>query len=70
MLYQANMPRSFWAEAMATASYLNNRLPSESINFEVPYERWFNKPLNHDELKILRPFGCIVNLTIPPEVRK
>ena len=32
MLFQANMPKSFWAEAMATAIYLINRLPSESIN--------------------------------------
>jgi transposase InsO family protein len=38
MLYQANMPKSFWAEAMTTAAYLINRLPSEAINDEIPYE--------------------------------
>src|SRR5437667_8730157 len=31
MLFQANMLKSFWAEAMATAAYLINRLPNESI---------------------------------------
>ena len=60
MLIQANMPDSFWAEAMATAVYLKNRLPSEAIDDDVPFERWFNEPLDSDELKILKPFGCIV----------
>ena len=60
MLIQANMSDSFWAEAMATAVYLKNRLPSEAIDDDVPFERWFNEPLDSDELKILKPFGCIV----------
>lgn len=38
MLYQANMPKSFWAEAITTAAYLINRLLSEAINDEIPYE--------------------------------
>jgi Reverse transcriptase (RNA-dependent DNA polymerase) len=70
MLYQANMPNSFWAEAMSTAAYVNNRLPSESIDFDIPYERWFNKPLDNDELKLLKPFGCIVDIGIPEQRRK
>ena len=60
MLIQANMPDSFWAEAMATAVYLKNRLPSEVIDDDVPFECWYNKPLDSDELKILKPFGSIV----------
>ena len=32
MLFQANMPKSFWAEAMATAAYLINRLPSDAVD--------------------------------------
>jgi len=70
MLYQANMPNSFWAEAMSTAAYVNNLLPSESINFDIPYERWFNKPLSKDELKVLKPFGCIVEIGIPEQQQK
>ena len=60
MLIQANMPDSFWAEAMATAVYLKNRLSSEAIDDDVSFERWFNEPLDSDELKILKPFDCIV----------
>ena len=38
MLIQANMPHSFWAEAMTTATYLRNRLPSSAIDDEIPFE--------------------------------
>jgi hypothetical protein len=42
MLIHANTPDSFWAEAMATAVYLKNRLPSESIGDDIPFQRWFH----------------------------
>jgi len=69
MLFQANMPKSFWAEAMATAAYLINRLPSESINNAIPYELWYEKPFGLKHLKLLKPFGCKVNNFIPEERR-
>jgi transposase InsO family protein len=70
MLLQANMPQSFWAEAMATATYLHNRLPSEAIDNEIPFERWFNKPLGIKDLNLLKPFGCIVWDHVPEQRRK
>jgi len=70
MLFQANMPKSFWAEAMATAGYLLNRLPSEAIDGRIPYEVWHEKPLPLDDLKSLRPFGCIVDIHVPKKRRK
>ena len=66
MLYQANMPKSFWAEAMSTAAYLINRLPSSPID-GIPYELWHNKRLKSKELKLLKPFGCIVHVHVPEE---
>lgn len=60
MLAQANMPKSFWAEAIATATYLYNRLPSEAMGNNIRYERWFNKPLSSKDFNLLKPFGCIV----------
>ena len=69
MLFQANMPKSFWAEAMATAAYLINRLPSSSVE-GIPYELWHEKALDSNELKLLKPFGCLVNVHIPEERRK
>src|SRR6266496_916726 len=60
MLIQANMPQSFWVEAMATAVYLKNQLPSEAIDNDVPFQHWFHRCLDNKELNILKPFGCIV----------
>src|SRR5437667_3049787 len=70
MLFQANMPKSFWAEAMATAAYLINRLPSDAIDGQIPYELFHNKPLTPRDLKALKPFGCLVHIQIPEQRRK
>jgi hypothetical protein len=49
------MPTEFWGEAMITAVYLQNRLPTKSLAGRTPYEVWHGrKPaVNH-----LRVFGC------------
>jgi transposase InsO family protein len=64
MLYQANMLKSFWAEAMATAAHLINRLPSDTVN-AIPYELWHNKILTPRDLQSLKPFGCLVHAHVP-----
>ena len=69
MLYQANMPKSFWAEAITTAAYLLNRLPSDAVN-AIPYELWHNKRLTPTDLKALKPFGCIVHACVPTKRQK
>jgi hypothetical protein len=70
MLTHSNMPHSFWPYAIKMATYLRNRLPSSALNHEIPYERWFEKPLQRQDLKILKPFGCIVWDQIPQQDRK
>ena len=70
MLYQANLPKSFWTEAMSTATYLINRLPSEVISDEIPYEWWHQKRLPFSDLHVLKLFGCIVHIYIPKERQK
>jgi gag-polypeptide of LTR copia-type/Domain of unknown function (DUF4219)/Zinc knuckle len=59
MLYSANMPDVYWAEAVVTAAYVWNRLPNSTVgeNELSPYEMWFGKKPN---LHALRPFGCVV----------
>jgi hypothetical protein len=47
MLYQANMPKSFWVEAMSTAAYLINRLPSEAINDVNSKRKMASKAISH-----------------------
>ena len=69
MLYQANMPKCFWAEAITTAAYILNRLPSDSVD-GIPYELWHGKSLTAQDLKSIKPFGCIVHANVPKKRRK
>ena len=57
MLSESGFEVRFWAEAVATASYLINRSPSSAINFEIPEERWTSVT---PSFKDLRRFGCLV----------
>jgi hypothetical protein len=55
LLKQRRMPAEFCGEAVVTAVYLQNRLPTKSLAGRTPYEAWHGrKPaVNH-----LRVFGC------------
>ncbi|KAG8484888.1 hypothetical protein CXB51_021392 [Gossypium anomalum] len=55
MLSNANLPKSFWAEAASTACFLINRFPSVAIEKKTPQEVWSGNPANYSDLKI---FGC------------
>lgn len=54
--FQMHVPKHFWADAVSTACFLINRLPSSVLNGETPYNTLFpNRPLFPIEPKI---FGC------------
>ncbi|KAG8499388.1 hypothetical protein CXB51_005980 [Gossypium anomalum] len=55
MLSNANLPKSFWAEAASTACFLINRSLSVAIEKKTPQEVWSGNPANYSDLKI---FGC------------
>ncbi|KAG8473472.1 hypothetical protein CXB51_035785 [Gossypium anomalum] len=55
MLSNANLPKSFWAEAASTACFLINRSPSVAIEKKTSQEVWSGNPANYSDLKI---FGC------------
>ena len=55
MLFQADLHKSFWAEACNHACYLVNRSPSTTIDLKTPFEVFFGTPANYSDLKI---FGC------------
>ena len=68
MIAHAKLPNSFWAEAVATAAYVRNRLPTTA--FKTPstlYERWYERLPNMSHLKV---FGCIVYTHIPDVQRQ
>ncbi|KAK9108126.1 hypothetical protein Syun_024137 [Stephania yunnanensis] len=54
MMAQANLPITFWGDALLTATYILNRVPSKSVS-STPYELWTNRK---PDLYNLRPWGC------------
>jgi transposase InsO family protein len=59
MMYEANLPTNFWGEAVYTAVYLINRLPTEALNFQsTPAEQFYDKKPNLSHLRI---FGCLAS---------
>ena len=54
MMVQANLPITFWGDALLTAVYILNRVPSKSVS-STPYELWNNRK---PDLSNLRPWGC------------
>ena len=39
MMAEAGLSECYWAEAVATAAYLRNRLPTRSLKSITPYEK-------------------------------
>lgn len=65
-LVHAEMPRCFWADALATACYVRNRLPVCPLNVS-PHEKWYGKK---PSVKHIRVFGCIAYALKPDPERK
>lgn len=66
MLIDSKLDKRFWGEAVRTANYLQNRLPT-NITSKSPYELWFNKVPN---LAHIRIFGSMAYAAIPKEKRQ
>jgi len=56
MLSDARLSKKIWAEALAYACYLVNRLPSFAIGGKTPLKVWSGKAAqDYDSLRV---FGC------------
>ncbi|MBW0543938.1 hypothetical protein O181_083653 [Austropuccinia psidii MF-1] len=55
LLLTSCLPRSYWAEAVNTASFLSNLAPTPSRDNLSPYSMWSSKP---SRIKRLKTFGC------------
>ncbi|KAG6438793.1 hypothetical protein O3G_MSEX000229 [Manduca sexta] len=68
LLFDAQLDKSFWAEAVNTAVYLKNRLPASALGCNTtPYEKWTGKK---PDLSHLRIFGSSAMVHIPKQKRK
>lgn len=62
LLHDKDLPKKFWAEAVNTAVFLLNRLPTKALQQKTPFEAWYGyKP----ELFNLKIFGCLCFSYIP-----
>ena len=66
MLHHADLSNIFWAEAVHTANYLRNFVPTKVLGDTCPEEVWTGyKP----SVQHLRVFGCDAYVHIPREMR-
>ena len=63
MIAYAGLSNIFWAEAISTASYVRNRLPTTALKErETPYERWYGRK---PDVSHFRVFGCMAYAHVP-----
>jgi len=60
LLFNTQLDKSFWTEAMVYASHVMNRMPSSAIRGKVPEEFWSGGTTQNYGL--LRVFGCPTHL--------
>ncbi|PKU66893.1 Retrovirus-related Pol polyprotein from transposon TNT 1-94 [Dendrobium catenatum] len=56
LLHAAHLPLKFWLEALHTANYLINQLPSKTLHFDTPYHLLHRQQPSYTHLKT---FGCL-----------
>ncbi|UYV66039.1 hypothetical protein LAZ67_3006262 [Cordylochernes scorpioides] len=56
LLFDSGLPMAFWAEAVATASYVKNCTPHRSIKLDTPMEKWKGRKPSFQHFRI---FGCL-----------
>ncbi|KAG8492422.1 hypothetical protein CXB51_009695 [Gossypium anomalum] len=62
LLFEKNLPKTMWAEAVNTAVYIQNRLPTKALAHKTPFEAWFGfKP----SLAHMKVFGCLCYSQVP-----
>ena len=66
MLSYANLPTSFWGEALFAATQLINLSPTTILDGKVPDEVWSGKEVSY---KHLRVFGCRAFAHVPKDER-
>uniref|UniRef100_A0A1J3DVK1 Retrovirus-related Pol polyprotein from transposon TNT 1-94 n=2 Tax=Noccaea caerulescens TaxID=107243 RepID=A0A1J3DVK1_NOCCA len=66
MMFHTNVPKRFWGDAVVTACYLINRIPTKILQDSSPFEV-LNK--TQPPIDYLRVFGCVCYVLVPGEQR-
>ena len=67
MLKSNGLSNNFWAEAIATTTYLQNILPTKAMHLKTSHEVWNERKPSVGHLTV---FGCITYAHIPAKTRK
>lgn len=67
MLLSAKLPQTFWAEAVATAAYVRNRMVHRNLENGVPEGIWTER---QPSVKHLKVFGCLAYTHLPSQGRR
>ena len=65
MILNAGLPFNLWGEALLTACYIHNRVPSKRTHIS-PYEIWNGRKPNLNYFKV---WGCIAYYRLPDSQR-
>ncbi|PKU83090.1 Retrovirus-related Pol polyprotein from transposon TNT 1-94 [Dendrobium catenatum] len=66
LLFTASVPPKYWPDAILTAVYLINRMPSSTTKNKSPFELVYRRK---PEYQNMRTFGCACYPLIPPNLR-
>ncbi|GBL76997.1 Retrovirus-related Pol polyprotein from transposon TNT 1-94 [Araneus ventricosus] len=66
LIYEAKLPKSYWAYTVQTTAYLKNRIPNQTVG-NLPFELKYGKP---PDLNIIKVFGCDAYMRVPDNLRK
>ena len=65
MMARANLPTSFWGEAILAAMHILNRIPTKDLE-KTPHELFVGKIASLSHIRI---WGCIAHVLIPDPSR-
>ena len=70
-MFSTNVPKLFWGEAVLTAAYLINRMPSRVLKFQTPCQTLLKSFPTTRLISIVPPkiFGCFVFVHINQQHR-
>ena len=65
LLFNSNLAKKYWGEALMASVYLYNRTPNSSINYKTPYELRYNKK---PDISNIKTWGSLVFKKDPIEL--
>ncbi|KAL2240869.1 UNVERIFIED_CONTAM: Retrovirus-related Pol polyprotein from transposon RE1 [Sesamum indicum] len=67
LMFQSCLPSRFWTDAILTATYLINRLPTSVLHWKLPYEVLYNKAADYSIVRTFASAASDASAT-PPTV--